>query len=144
MVKKDPPARDFMHRDVVMAPDSATVWDLAKLFAELQITGCPVVDAGGALVGVVSQTDIVKHVQGLVASLGGEFYADPEADEPGSGRPTALARDLMSRDVVQAPESTLASELSRQMLLRRIHRIIITSGGQVRGIVTTMDLLKVL
>ena len=38
-----------------------TIEDVAKLFEEDRITGAPVVDAGGHLIGVISETDLVRY-----------------------------------------------------------------------------------
>lgn len=138
-------AKDIMHREMITVPQDIDIWELARLFTQRGISGAPVVDAGGELLGVVSKTDIVRHLGELALSPSDsqDFYVQQESDEPPAAGP-ATARTLMSRDVIHADEETPLSELSRMMLSRRIHRIIITQGRKIRGIVTTMDLLKVL
>ena len=70
--------------------------------------------------------------------------ADAEDDHRRPRRPPVTAADLMSAQVIEAPQTMRASELSRMMLNRRVHRVIITEGRKLRGIVTTLDVLKVL
>lgn len=143
--KTDPPASAFMRKDVISVHDQDTVWDVAKLFSQHDITGAPVLNAAGELVGVVSQTDIVRHLEEVAATFSnGIFYEDAEDDLRRLPRRPVIARDLMNGDVIQAPQETRASELSRLMLSKGIHRIIITNGRKLCGIVTTLDLLKVL
>lgn len=143
--KRDPPASEFMRRDVIAVRESDPVWDVAKLFSEHEITGAPVLNASGELVGVVSQTDIVRHLEQVAASFtNGVFYEDAEDERRRPLRKAVTAGELMNRDVIEAPQETRASELSRMMLGKRIHRIIITDDRKLCGIVTTLDLLKVL
>lgn len=142
--KSDPPAKEFMRRDVFTVRDTDTVWDVAKTFSEHEISGAPVVNEAGELVGVVSQTDIVRHLEEVAATFTNGFYADAEDDHRRPRRPAVTAADLMSTQVIHAPQTMRASKLSRMMLDRRVHRVIITEGRKLRGIVTTLDVLKVL
>ncbi len=138
-------AKDVMQREIIVVPQDLDVWGLARLFTERGISGAPVVDGDDELVGVVSQTDIVRHLGELTRAFPPplDFYAQQEVGGEPAVRP-ATARTLMSRDVISAGPETSAAEISRMMLLRRVHRIIITEGRKVLGIVTTTDLLKVL
>lgn len=52
--------RDIMQPKVVTVTTDAVARDLARLLADEQISGVPVLDAGGTLVGVVSSTDLVR------------------------------------------------------------------------------------
>ncbi len=139
-------ARDVMRVDVVSVDQDASLWELAELLLQKGITGVPVTDERGELVGVVSQTDIVRHLKeaGLDEWEGGDFYSGSEPDGLGRDRRVVTARDLMSRDVVSAGEELSVLRLSRLMLRRKVHRVIITRRKKMVGIVTTMDLLKVL
>ena len=53
-------AKDVMNEDVLYAREDMTVRELAAFLAENQITGAPVLDAGGRMVGVVSVMDIAE------------------------------------------------------------------------------------
>jgi CBS domain-containing protein len=133
-----------MSREVVLVPQDMDVWTLAKLFSENEITGAPVVDKEGKLVGVVSQTDIVAHLEEVSRSRfgGADFYNFGERDGHAPRHRPVTAQDLMSPNVISAPPEASVPELSRILLTKHIHRVIITDNGHVRGIVTTSDLLK--
>lgn len=135
-----------MHRDIVTVPADMDVWELAKRLTASAITGAPVVDSMGEVLGVVSQTDIIKHLREVACSHPRpcDFYADPERDGEGPAGKTVTAKDLMSAPLISASEDTPVHELSRMMLSRGVHRVIITEGRKILGVVTTMDLLKVL
>jgi len=52
--------------------------------------------------------------------------------------------DAMTREVVTIPADTKASEIARGLRARHIHRVFVTQGSQLLGIVTAFDLLRVL
>lgn len=144
MDKKTLTARDVMGTDIVTVRDDASVWDVAKLFSERGIHGAPVVDDKGQLVGVVSQTDIVRHLQVIAHSTdkSQNFYFDMDNGmQTLTGKPVT-ARELMNPHVISAPEDAPVHELCRTLLRHHIHRIIITRDREIRGIVTTSDILK--
>ena len=132
-----------MQTEVVTVDVDVDIWTLARVLSERGITGVPVVDDKGELVGVVSQTDIIRHLKELAISAaeGQDFYEGEEAKNWGPFKTRATARELMSPEVITASETTPVETLARSMLKRRIHRVIITRGRKIAGIVTTMDLL---
>ncbi len=56
--------RNIMQTNVVTADPEMSVYDLSKLFAEYDITGAPVVDVEGEVLGVVSMTDVIRLAAG--------------------------------------------------------------------------------
>lgn len=141
-------AKEIMRRRVFTVKPEMTLREAARLFIDRQITGAPVLDADGRLVGVLSQTDIVRRDREVA----------PEAEVPGYYREGEKALytsgyqiedpdftkvgDVMTPAVLSAGEDATIEELGRLMLKRHIHRVIITKGGRLSGIVTTMDMLR--
>ena len=119
--------RDIMQSDVVTVTTDATARELARLLADEQISGVPVVDGAGRLVGVVSSTDVVRlaaeesHVRMVTTAirsgryLGGEPGATDDvddADEPAERDPFGffLPEDSPLADgalLAELPESRL-------------------------------------
>ncbi|HVA66397.1 MAG TPA: CBS domain-containing protein [Elusimicrobiota bacterium] len=135
-------AGDVMSSDVIAINETEDVWSAIKTLIAHDITGAPVLGASGQLVGVISQTDLVRYFEDRAAKLP-DFYSDSERDVglPASGR-SALVRDLMTRRVIKADEDESIDKVSRTMLIQKVHRVIITRGGRLAGIVTTMDILR--
>lgn len=145
-------AKDIMRKDVVTVGAELTVRELAQLFIERRITGAPVVDPEGKLLGVVSQTDIVRRDREASASLSSEvpvYYTDPDSPRGRQGLRIedpdySRVSDVMTPMVISAPEGARIQDLAKLMLQKHIHRVIITRGGRLRGIVTAMDMLRAL
>jgi CBS domain-containing protein len=148
-------AADVMNPEVLTVPDDLPVAALASFLVEREISGAPVADAAGNLVGVVSVTDIA-----LAASGGGvergrgrpDFFARGWEDGPtrddldhfNFGDGDLTVRDIMTPDVYAVPEDTPVPELAELMLDNHIHRLLVTRGEKVVGIVSTSDLLGLL
>jgi CBS domain-containing protein len=141
-------AADIMRKEVVTVRDTATVKELAQLLLERRISGAPVVDASGKLVGVVSQTDLVRGVRedpqphevpayhaDLDRWLGRRGFQVETPD-------FKLVREVMTPGVIAADAKTPVIELARTMSRKRIHRLIITDKKKIAGIVTSMDILQ--
>jgi CBS domain-containing protein len=81
--------RDIMSASVVTVSPGATIRQLARLLADEEITGAPVVDENGALVGVVSATDVVRlaaedaevHIASSSLRSDRMLIPDPDGDE---------------------------------------------------------------
>jgi CBS domain-containing protein len=141
-------ARDVMIHPVLAVRESWTVHELASFFTEKGISGAPVLDATGRLTGVVSLTDIVDQVTrdrepDARSSRAWEKRFNPEdlgglAIEDG-GR---LVAEIMTPTFFTIPDATPLPKIARTMVAGRIHRLLVTRGGHIVGIVTTLDLLR--
>lgn len=141
-------AKDIMCKKVVTVDSWLTLPELAKLFAEKCISGAPVVDESGTILGVVSQTDLVRTRR--EASAGVALYHRELDDTPRSAglhieelEETTVER-IMTPGAISLDEATPVEKVAKVMLESRIHRVLITRGDRLAGIVTTMDLLRAL
>lgn len=131
-------ARDIMTTEVVTVGPTTPVKAAAALLVERGISAVPVVDEDGALLGIVSEADLV----GLETDLDPRAHVIPPSHH--ERYVPATVQEIMTREVVAASEDADAAELARLMLERRVKRIPIVSGNRVVGIVSRRDLLRVL
>ena len=143
--------RDVMNRSVLTFPEDRSISELASFLTDKEISGVPVVDQNGRLVGVVSVTDIVEQ-----RTLEDDDPAERETRRESGLRGVSELRqlrqvgaglkvkDIMTPTVYTVPDDTPVSEVARTMIAGHIHRLFVTQGGHVVGIVTTLDLLKLL
>ena len=152
-------AQDVMHRNVAVVDASATVAELERDFVEAGVSGFPVVDAG-RVVGVVSRTDVLRQLGGK----GGEtprlstFYADladfdheaaaesfADAAARGGQPVEALrAHELMTRSVITVSPEAPIEDVARALVEHGVHRVLVTDGGTLVGIVSSLDLVRVI
>ncbi|MEM7166260.1 MAG: CBS domain-containing protein [Planctomycetota bacterium] len=147
---------DVMSRAVATVGPTWTLAELAGFLADEKVLGAPVVDDAGKLVGVVSTTDLVAAIGDDGASYGSEpvfgVFDGAGRWEPLSARlsrerfengDTKVA-DVMTTDPITATPDASVGEVAALLLEHGIHRLIITSDGLLRGIVTATDLLAAL
>jgi len=119
-------AKELMRREVFTIREDATVDELIDLLVREHIHGCPVLDAAGELVGVVTQQDV--------------FLGGSTRGAKGAGSQITVA-DLMTSPAVVASEDTDIASLGAMMLRLRIHRIPIVHEGKMTGIVSSLDII---
>lgn len=122
-----------MTRGVETFPPGALCRDVLEAFRRLKIRHAPVV-SDGALVGVVSERDLLRHLPASVAEL--ECSRHALLDVP-------LSRAMTHRPVVCRPNEPIDAVAAR-MLARRVGCLPVLDGGEVVGIVTQADLLRFL
>ena len=138
-----PPTRlrvqDVMTRDVITATVDTTFKQLERLMTDGDITGVPVVDPTGAIIGVVSEADLM-----LRSEAGGETLSgwSPAARERRSKSEALTAGGLMSSPAVTVgPDAPLAAA-ARLMRRGGVKRLPVIDHGSLVGIVTRADVLK--
>lgn len=141
-------AGDIMTRKVISVSEDTSIKDLCGLLFEARITGAPVVDSDGQLVGIVSKDDIVGayfHDRGGEVASGLESLIEMGKDYPGEDLPERRARvvaDIMTKDVVTATEDTSVAEICDLMVTKGIHRVPVVREGVVLGIVSALNVIE--
>jgi len=141
-------AKDLMTADVVTVPPETPVIAVARLLSERGISAVPVQGPDGAVLGVVTEADLVRRLAGEEDQPAGWFralFADPAALADRYARTHgSTAADIMTEAVVTVTEDTTAAHIAHLMEDRAVRRVLVVSDGRLRGIVSRADLLRAL
>lgn len=137
---------DLMTRKVVTLSPDNSVRHAARLMIDLAVSGLPVVDDAGKLVGMVTEGDLLRRVE-------------PDSIEQASARwhhwatPEGIARDyvkshswrvadVMTSPVVSVSEGVPLHEVAALLEARGIKRVPVVRDGHIVGIISRADLLR--
>jgi CBS domain-containing protein len=149
-------ASDVMNPEVLTVTEDMSVSELAAFLIDHEITGAPVVDRNGRLVGVVSMVDIVDVAsQGAPSPTPSDFFeraweegpSDEEVEEIEElpiEEESLLVEDIMSTDICSVPEDARVSEIASLMLQQHLHRVLVQREEKLVGIISSSDLLGLL
>lgn len=141
-------AHEIMSRTVEAVGPATSVHDVARIMAEKRISGIPVVAQDGAVVGIVSESDLMRRTE-----IGTEpkrkwwlsFFADPDALARQYRKTHGLrAEDVMSRPVVTVGENADLSEIASTLEKQRVKRLPVVREGKLVGIISRADLVRAL
>lgn len=140
--------RDIMSTKVVTVSPSTSVRDIAGLMVERHVSGLPVLNDNGTLVGMVSEGDLLrrpeigtqKHRRRWVSFFSG---VDEQAREFTKSH-ALRAGDVMTEQVIHVSEETPLGEVVGLMEKHNIKRLPVLSDGKLVGIVSRADLLRAL
>jgi CBS domain-containing protein len=138
-------ARDLMSRDMLVIPVKASLRHAAHLLSQSRVSGAPVVDALGRVVGVLSTTDFVRWMDEGDHAGKPEPHASVCTDWEVVGwesLPTDEVSSYMTSDPVTVTPDASIARLARMMLDAHIHRLIVVDQeNRPAGIVTSTDIL---
>jgi len=147
-------ASDLMNPEVLTVQEDMTVRDLASFLIENEISGAPVADAEGRLVGVVSLMDIaaVASGEGRRRVDGSAFFGpnwnegldEEDMEDLPLDQDGLHAADIMTPQIFSVPEDATVSQIASLMLKGHLHRLLVTREDRAIGIITTSDLLGLL
>lgn len=141
-----------MNPEVLTVRDDMSVRELASFLIDNEISGAPVADAEGRLVGVVSLVDIAALASGDGPRRGdgaGFFGPDwddglDEEDMEELDQDGLRVADIMTPQIYSVQEDSTVSEIASRMLKGHLHRLLVTREDRAVGIITTSDLLGLL
>jgi len=141
-------AADVMTHDVVTVHTDTSVREIAELFLAKGISGVPVVDAAGALLGIVSEGDLLHRVENDTErrrSWWLELFADRERMAKDFIKSHARkAGDVMTRQIITVKPDTPLGQVSALLEKHRIKRVPVVDGGKIVGIISRANLLRAL
>ncbi|MYN06765.1 CBS domain-containing protein [Pseudoduganella aquatica] len=120
-------AADVMARLLVTVGPEATLHRVVGLMLKHRISGLPVVDADGKLLGILTESDLLRR-----AGKGGWTAAD------------CLAGDAMSTAVICVAPDTPLEQVSALMEAHDLKRLPVVSGGRLDGMVSRANLIQAL
>ena len=142
-------AADVMQHELVTVQASDPIREVERVLAGARVSGSPVLDENGRVIGVISSTDLVghraddDHVEAFVSR---EIDDDGEATETvafdGPDDSATSACDLMTPEVASVQAAASLREVARTMVERQVHRVLVNDGDRLVGLVSTMDVLR--
>ena len=148
-------AKQVMTSEVLAAEADWSIERLCEFLIVKSISGAPVQSKEGNLIGVVSLSDIVRYdtqpekdsqwphdyyLHALERQCAREEIASFRIE----AEPLKTVRAIMTPMIFQVTEDTPVQQVADMMIKNRIHRVFVTRGEKVVGIISTPDMLKVI
>lgn len=136
--------RDVMTTQVRTVDPDATLKEVALLIAEHGVSGLPVVSADGALLGIVSKTDILMKESAERGERGGLLGLLRGGNDPllALKVDARTARDAMTSPVISIDPDRAVAVAAGMMLDARVNRLPVVEDGALVGIVSRSDLVR--
>jgi CBS domain-containing protein len=142
--------KEIMTQPVIVVREEAALEEIAKTMLEHRIACVPVVNEGGAIVGVVTESDFtakekrVPFTRYLLPQLFGQYLSDGEVDPIYQAARSITAQEIMSTKVITVTEDDLVRVVLEQMLHHHVNHIPVVRDRVPVGIIARHDLLKMM
>ena len=141
-------AADIMTRDVLTVTPGTAIREVARLLGAEHISGVPVVEPDGRLVGIVTEGDLIALHAGSdareawwLAMLAEGADLAPDYLDFLRARQDSV-RAVMNSEVIAIPAETKTSEIAALMISKGVNRLPVVKDGRLAGIVTRADLVR--
>ena len=142
-------ASDIMTREVITVSLETTVQRLAQLLSAHGISGVPVVDPDGRVLGIVTESDLIDqnkkvHIPTIVTILDSFFFLEnPDKMEQEMRKIAgATVADIYSSPAVTVTTTTPVDEIATIMSEKNVHTLPVVDDGQLYGIIGKKDIIK--
>ncbi|MBB5346436.1 CBS domain-containing protein [Desulfoprunum benzoelyticum] len=142
-------ASDIMTREVITVTLETTVQQLAQLLSAHGISGAPVIDQDGKVLGVVTESDLIDqnkkvHIPTVVTILDSFFFLEnPDKMEQEMRKIAgATVADIYSSPAVTVSVETPVDEIATIMSEKNVHTLPVVDDGQIKGIIGKKDIIK--
>ena len=144
---------DIMDTDTPTVNPEDTVEHVLQVLNDSELSGVPVVTAGGRCVGIITEADLIMtgedadlHLPHYFELFGGFVFLERlgHFEERLRKATAALARDLMTEDPVTIEPSATVQEAARLISRSKHNRLPVVEHGRLVGVVTRVDVLEAL
>lgn len=143
-------AKDIMTTDVKVAKQTDTIKSIAKILIHEKIGGLPVVDEDNIVVGIISETDIIKkekHVAApeFITFLQGVIYLEDfkKMEKDIQDIAAVQVKDLMSKEVIKVYEDDTFDDVANIMIKKSVNRVpVVDNDNKIKGIICRYDIIK--
>ena len=142
-------AKDIMTQNVITVRQSDTIEELARLLVEHRISGAPVVDGKGNLIGIVTENDLIRknkrfHIPTIIRLFDAFIMLQSQSmiEEEIKAMAAEAVGDIYSKQPVTVSEETPVDEIATIMSERKVHLIPVVDGKKIRGIIGKIDVIR--
>lgn len=123
---------DLMQRHVKTVRGDANVAEVVVSLSDAHISGMPVVDGAGKVIGVLSTSDVLAaEAEAGDATARQNLFENTTVQDIMTAKPFTISADADIREAAQ------------QMLYAEVHRLFVAEGdGRIAGIITTTDIVR--
>ncbi len=143
-------ALDIMTTSIVTATPDMTIYDAARLFVDKHISGMPVVDANGKVVGIVSQRDLLHRVENGTGHATRPWLLELLLSSPREQAARYVKEhghvvgDVMCDQVISISEDMPLDQIADLMERRHLKFVPVLKDGELVGIVSRSNLIRAL
>lgn len=149
-------ASDVMQTFVVSIDPGMSLLDAYRLFVDEDISGAPVVDEDGRVLGVLSATDLLRATEAErdTAVVQTSYFRDL-TEFSGPDWETTLTDfqdrlggrtvgDVMTEGAIHVPPDATIAEVARTLRENHVHRVLVVADGRLVGLISAFDLVALL
>lgn len=141
-------AKDIMTEDVITVNPSMTIEEFARILMKNQISGAPVVDEDGSLIGIVTENDLITqnkrlHIPTILRLFDAFIPLGTSRLEREIKKITATTvGEICTKKVITVDPETPLEEIATIMTEKKIHLIPVIKEGNIVGIIGKKDIIK--
>ena len=141
-------AKDIMTQDIITVKPATTIEDLAHILIKHQISGTPVVDEDGNLIGIVTENDLISknkklHIPTILRLFDAFIPLGTSRLEEEIKRMAAFTvGEICTRNVVTCDEDMSIEDVATMMTEKKIHLLPVLKERRLVGIIGKKDLIK--
>lgn len=142
-------AKDIMSHEVITVQEQTTVRELAEILLAENISGAPVVNASGSVVGVVTESDLIfqnkkVHIPTAMAIFDSFLFLErPETTEMELKKISgSTVADICSKELISVDPDTGLEDLATLMAEKKVHTLPVMDAGQLVGVIGKSDIIR--
>ena len=142
-------AKDIMTREVITVRQDTTVKELAETLWKNKISGVPVLDESGAVVAVVTESDLIDqtkkvHIPTMISLLDSVIFLESskKTEEEIKKMSGNTAQDICSSELISVTEDTGLDEIATIMSEKNVHTLPVIQNDKLIGVIGKSDIIR--
>lgn len=137
--------KDIMTKDVVSVKEDAALKEVSSILARNKVSGLPVVDDGGRVIGVITEDDLIRAILPTYQEITSEemFLQNAENIEKKASEASKLrVKGIMSKDPITVDEDVPVMKAGAIMMARKVKRLPVVRDGKLVGVISRTNITQ--